>query len=254
MVWLQCEYKSTVLNKLCSLQVLLPRLSSFSPRRPEWPVLYLLHGLSDNATAWMRFTSIERYAERHGVAVVMPDGGRSFYTDMVDGLPYWTAVAEELPELAAELFPVSRKPECNFVAGLSMGGYGALKMGLRHPERFAAVGALSAVTDVKNLVDGDEVALRTEMRHIFGSYRHAVAAGNDLFSLAESAIRRGVSPRIIQICGTGDFLYSGNLRFRDHLKKLNYPAYEYYEEPGAHTWDFWDRNIQRVLDFMLPVS
>lgn len=98
------------------------------------PTLYLLHGLSDDDSIWLRRTSIERYVAQMGIAVVMPQVHRSFYTDMAAGGQYWTFISEELPALARSFFPLSAKREDNFVAGLSMGGYGALKLGLRKPE------------------------------------------------------------------------------------------------------------------------
>ena len=112
-------------------------------------MLYLLHGLSDDHTAWLRYTSIERYATARGLAVVMPAVHRSFYADEAHGHAYWQFVSEELPRIVAAFFRLSERPEDTFVAGLSMGGYGALKLGLHHPERFAAVASLSGAVDVR---------------------------------------------------------------------------------------------------------
>src|SRR5206468_7967478 len=118
------------------------------------PVLYLLHGLSDDDTIWLRRTSIERYVAPLGLAVVMPQVHRSFYTDGVYGGRYWTFLSEELPELVGSLFRVSGRREDTFVAGLSMGGYGALKWALRQPQRFAAAASLSGAVDVARLRGG----------------------------------------------------------------------------------------------------
>jgi S-formylglutathione hydrolase FrmB len=96
-------------------------------------VLYLLHGLSDDDTAWLRRTSIERYVSELGLAVVMPQVHRSFYSDELHGLRYWTFLSDELPQLVDSFFHVSTRREDTFVAGLSMGGYGALKWALRQP-------------------------------------------------------------------------------------------------------------------------
>ena len=115
------------------------------------PVLYLLHGLSDDDTIWLRRTSIERYVAPLGLAVVMPQVHRSFYTDEAYGGRYWTFLSEELPALVGSLFRVSSRREDTFVAGLSMGGYGALKWALRQPERFAAAASLSGAVHVAGL-------------------------------------------------------------------------------------------------------
>ncbi|WP_341854260.1 alpha/beta hydrolase-fold protein [Brachybacterium sp. GPGPB12] len=115
------------------------------------PVLYLLHGLSDDCTIWERRTSIERYATEKGIAVVMPEVRRSFYTDEAVGEAYWTFVAEEPPRIVARTFRVSTAREDTFVAGLSMGGFGAFKLALNHPERFAAAASLSGALDPASL-------------------------------------------------------------------------------------------------------
>src|SRR4051794_16892096 len=118
------------------------------------PVLYLLHGLSDDDTIWLRRTSIERYAAPLGLAVVMPQVHRSFYTDQAYGGRYWTFLSGELPELGGSLFRLSDRPGDTFVAGLSMGGYGALKWALRQPQRFAAAASLSGAVEVTRLLTG----------------------------------------------------------------------------------------------------
>ena len=86
------------------------------------PVLYLLHGMSDDHSTWIRRTSVERYATQYGLALVMPNAHRSYYTDMACGLKYWTYVSEELPRLMHTFFKISDRREDTFVAGLSMGG------------------------------------------------------------------------------------------------------------------------------------
>src|SRR3712207_4064507 len=115
------------------------------------PVLYLLHGLSDDDTIWLRRTSIERYVAPLGLAVVMPQVHRSFYADERYGGRYWTFLSEELPALVDSWFRVSQRREDTFVAGLSMGGYGALKWALRQPDRFAAAASLSGAVGVEGL-------------------------------------------------------------------------------------------------------
>ncbi len=254
MAFIQCEFFSDVLGRCCSMNVLIPQkansqigmASTGCDGRAQYPVLYLLHGLSDNHTIWMRRTSIERYAAKYPLIVVMPNGDRGFYTDMAEGDRYWTMLSEELPQIVRNLFPVSEKREDTFAAGLSMGGYGALKLALRRPDLFAGAVGLSAVTDIPAWFDIPE---RREFScRIFGSKERIAANGDDLFALAEKAQPR---PRVLQVCGTEDFLYPQNLRFRDHLRGLGYPGFEFIEESGAHTWDFWDRHIQYGLEFLL---
>src|SRR3954452_11495359 len=159
MALLRCDFFSDVLEVGTSMTVLLPQAGEgqigVTGARPDpeagFPVLYLLHGLSDDSTAWLRYTSIERYAAPLGLAVVMPDVQRSFYADEAHGAAYWTFLSEELPEVVGSFFRVSDRREDTFVAGLSMGGYGALKWALRAPERFAAAAVLSGAVDVARL-------------------------------------------------------------------------------------------------------
>lgn len=207
-------------------------------------VLYLLHGLSDDETIWMRRTSIERYASRYGIAVVMPNGHRSFYTDMKYGEKYYTYVSKELPARICEFFRVSAKREDNFVAGLSMGGYGALKLAMREPDRFAAASALSAVCDIDWFAH-----TRPEFfTSIFGENLE-IPEKDDLIKLAEAHKNDAVKPRIFVGIGRQDGLYADNLKFKKVLTDNGYDL-TYRESDGVHCWEFWDEYIQYTLAWM----
>jgi len=150
MALVHCDFFSEALGLSTSMCVILPQATgggqigmASAAAAKQHPALWLLHGLSDDHTIWQRRTSIERYVAPLGLAVVMPAGGRSFYADMAHGLRYWTFLSEELPALARSFFPLSEAREDNFVAGLSMGGYGAFKWALRCPQQFAAAASLS---------------------------------------------------------------------------------------------------------------
>jgi len=256
MALIHCDFFSEVLNLCCSMVVILPeRPLSTIAASPDhkFPTLTLLHGLSDDHTIWQRRTSIERYAEEKGLAVVMPAVHRSFYTDMRNGYRYWTHVSEEVSARARDMFPLSAKREENFVAGLSMGGYGAFKMALRHPERFAAAASLSGALDIASLfTTTPDPAWETEMRTVFGDLETIAGSDNDLLQLAtQVAPSNQPKPRLVQWCGTEDALYPINLKFLDFMQTLPFD-YTYTEGPGGHTWDQWDAQIQNVLDWLLP--
>lgn len=259
MAFIQCGFHSDVLGRACSMNVIIPQkattqigMTSSKSTRNYYPVLYLLHGLSDDHTIWCRRTSIERYAAEYDVVVVMPNADRSFYTDMKNGYRYWTMLSEELPEIVCSFFPVSSQREDTFAAGLSMGGYGALKLALRRPDRFAGAVGLSSVTNIQRLLESAEWERnRDELINIFGSVSEVISRGNDLFDLASKALNAPKVPKILTICGTEDFLYQDNLAFRDHMRKINYPNYEYLEGPGSHQWNFWDQHIQNGLKFLM---
>lgn len=249
MAFIECRFNSVVLQKAVSMNVIIPTVK---PEKPH-QIMYLLHGLSDDASMWFRRSSIERYADAYNMMVVMPDGGRSFYTDAVAGENYWTFISEELPEIVKKLFNIAPARENTFAAGLSMGGYGALKLGLRCPEKFAAVAGLSSVTDIKRRYRAaDSAAWRPELRRIFGSMAQLAAGGNDLFALAGEARQSGKDlPEILSICGKDDFMIEDNRKFNRHMKNIEYPGFYCFEKPGSHTWEFWDNHIQDALKFFV---
>lgn len=143
---IHCEFFSEVLGLSTAMTVILPQSTpqqiglSGRVRGEVHPTLYLLHGMSDAHTIWVRRTSLERYVAPLGLAVVMPSVHRSFYTDMAHGGNYWTFISEELPMLARSFFPLAPQREGKFVAGLSVGGYGTFKLALSYPERFSRRG------------------------------------------------------------------------------------------------------------------
>ncbi|MFC1582668.1 alpha/beta hydrolase, partial [Planctomycetota bacterium] len=149
MALIQCDFFSDVLGLSMTMNVILPQTTQtqigMAGKRGEGklPCLYLLHGMSDDHSIWLRRTSIERYVADKGLAVVMPAVHKSRYCDLTTGDRYWEYVSEEIPRLARDFFPISDKREDNFVAGLSMGGYGAFKLALNKPEQYAAGASLS---------------------------------------------------------------------------------------------------------------
>ena len=213
--------------------------------KPPYKTLYLLHGASEDHSIWQRYTSIERYAYELGLAVIMPTTHMGWYTDMHQGLKWWTFISRELPEICRQFFPLSDSREDTFAAGLSMGGYGAAKLGLGMGETFSHVAPLSGALDVAALTADPSYGLGP----VFGPAEHISGGENDLFALAEKRKYTGNMPRVYQWCGTEDFLYEHNTRFRDHLLKLGYDL-TYEEGSGDHQWKYWDDVIKRVLDWL----
>lgn len=249
MALLEVNFRSDVLSMNMALSAILPE-------RPcplgdgRWPVLYLLHGYSGDHTAWRRRTSIERYVSDRDLAVVMPSAHNSFYANTRYGLPYWTYISEELPMMCERMFPIATKAESRFVAGLSMGGYGALKLGLLQPDRFAAAASLSGAVDVVALSTGEQYRENQSLfTNLFGPMESIQGTDDDLAGVAgRIASGNQRRPRLYMACGTEDFLYENNQGF---LKRFQEPLDITFEEgPGAHTWDFWDAYIQRVLVWM----
>ena len=245
------HFFSETLRLGVGLNVLLP------PKRTDplapLPVLYLLHGLSDDHSTWLRRTSIERYAEAYDLAVVMPEVARSFYTNMVHGLNYWTFLSEELPAILKSWFPQIAGRDQTFAAGLSMGGYGALKLALRRPDLVCAAASLSGTLDLAWGLMGAEIGgILPEAEGIFGDLTTVAGGPEDLLALATTLAQskpREQLPKLYQCCGTEDFLYAQNQSFRRHVEALPFDL-TYEEEPGTHEWGYWDKKIQRVLEWL----
>jgi putative tributyrin esterase len=255
MALVSCHFFSDVLGLASTMTVLLPDLPPgpdglpASPSRP-FPVLYLLHGLSDDHTTWQRRTALERYLQGMNLAVVMPAVQRSFYANSLTGQRYWTFISEELPAIARAYFPLSTKREETYVAGLSMGGYGAFKLALTYPDRFAAAASLSGALDIVRVLHEEEEAGEDEFRYIFGPASDVAGGPNDLLHLAaQVARRRQRRPALYQACGTEDHLYEDNVRFHTHALALGLDI-TYDESPAGHTWSYWDEQIRRVLAWL----
>src|SRR5512145_3489198 len=184
MILTEIKFLSDTLGFHTSMHVLMPKrtLAAMKNKRtPKYRTLYLLHGHSDDHTAWMRWSSIEKYVEGLNLAVVMPAANLSFYTDMAHGKEYFKFISEEVPAVVRDMFSLSEKREDNFVAGLSMGGYGAFKLALTYPDRYAAAASLSGGLDLCETVRednprNDEFRL-AEFRNIFGDL--SKVPGND---------------------------------------------------------------------------
>ena len=257
------DFFSQVLGLCCQADVILPQKQQGvgqggADRTGDAPVLWLLHGASDDHTIWQRRTSIERYVAPLGIAVVMPAVQLSFYTNMQSGGRYFDYITQELPEIMRDFFHFSARREDNFVAGLSMGGYGAFKVALSRPEQYAAAASLSGALDINALIrrrakdpaPNQDPQRAKLMELIFGNLRKIKGSQHDLLHLLQKNMEEKVKlPALYVTCGTEDFLYADNLTFRDQAARLGVKL-TYHEEPGVHEWGFWDRNIQKVLEWL----
>ncbi|MEV1147399.1 alpha/beta hydrolase family protein [Micromonospora sp. NPDC049799] len=256
MALMRVDCYSEVLGLNTSLTVILPQRASSqigmagSAPAGDPPVLYLLHGLTDDDTIWLRRTSIERYVAPLGLAVVMPQVGRSFYCDEEHGNRYWTFLSEELPALCHDFFRLSDAREDTFVAGLSMGGYGAVKWALRDPDRFAAAASLSGALNVANRRHDPTHPLDPRVWHTVFGERAVAGTDDDTVALLDRYGADGTDgPALYVACGTEDFLYDDNRRFVDTARRRGVPLTVEFS-PGAHDWAYWDATIQDVLEWL----
>jgi len=220
----------------------------------KWPALWLLHGTSGDNDCWTRFTRIESWAEQNRIAVIMPDARLSAYSDMDKGPAHYTHIVEELPTVCRALFPLLDGRDDNFIGGLSMGGYGALKIGLRNPDRYSLIlnlsGGVDRVMHVERTVrEGRRTGLHNldAMCVTFGDLSAVRGGIHDVFALAEQLARSGgPKPKIFTSIGTRDPHWDENVRLRTLLIKNDYDVH-WEQGPFIHDWTNWNHYIELAL-------
>ena len=244
MIKLQFTYPSKCLGRDAEVRILLP---NDAPAHPEkrWPTLYLLHGLTDCADTWIYRTCLERYCDDYGIAVVLPTAQRSFYCDMVYGDAYFTHVGQEVPQMCEALFPLVPDDAHRYIAGNSMGGYGAYKIALKHPGKFARAAAFSGVLDVNQMIRDFPEYERDWFLCFGGSHAPAEEDILELLPRAEQI------PELYHYCGTDDFLAEGNHRFCQLCKEQNIPLESTWEEGGVHGWPWWEAQLVPMLRWLI---
>lgn len=244
MAFMTLHLRSDALELNTTVNLLIPQDVKVGEK---FKVLYLLHGYIGDHTDWTRYTSIERYAWEYRYAIVMPAVNNSYYMDTASGLKYFTYITKELPQFITTMFPVSDKKEDTFIAGLSMGGYGALKAALTYPERYQKAASLSGALNIDHIADlAIEDPKNAWFRSVFGN-KPTQNTSNDLKYLIRLHKRHNVQlPNLYLVCGTEDFLYQDHVQFHQFLvdEKIDHI---YLDAPGVHDWAFWDEHIQKIL-------
>lgn len=251
MALLQIEIFSENLQKWTQVYAIVPQRSTKgqigaenNSHKGKFKTLYLLHGLSDDASIWERRTSIERFADKHSLAIIMPNADRSFYCNDKFGNNYYDYISSELPKIMEDMLPISEKKEDKYIAGISMGGYGALKIALKE-QSFSGACILSPVGNIKKAL-----AERWEnlAKLIFGEEMR-VPNEDDLLYLIKNC--KNV-PTFMAI-GTNDFLYQDDIQLRMALEE-HCDDFFYAEEQGTHEWGFWNKYIEIGLNWLLEKS
>ena len=248
MALLHIDYYSEVLSRNARMDVILPEGDQL--KQTPWKLLLLLHGMTDDHTIWQRRTTIEEFVRDKNICVVMPTTCLGFYTNTRCGEKYFDHVADEVIRIVRGMFPnITRDRRETYAAGLSMGGYGAVKCALLRPDTFSRAASLSGALDIAGAADIDDGdAMRGFWADIFGPQENVNGGEDDLFRLA--ADLKENKPEIFIWCGTEDFLYAMNTAFRDHLEAIDYP-HVYTETPGIHDWFYWEREIRNAVNWML---
>lgn len=258
MAVLELNYKSEVLNCSTSLMVALPENSILMNHNLS--TLYLFHGLGDDHTKWSRRTNIESYIKNLPLIVVMPNFEKSFYNDMyMGGDNYWTHFIEEIIPLINKLFRVKPGRENNFIAGNSMGGFGALKIYSNYPDLFNAVYSYSGIPYIKELFNKenygvykyldafkDKDAFDSIFRSTFGTNDYITNSENDLTYQIERSLGNNDLPDLYMYCGYEDPLIHMNRKFQNFLED-NDVEHHYIERNGSHDWFFWDGCLKDTI-------
>ena len=253
------DFYSESLRMTTQIKVIFPDISNdVTPVFDGEPrVLYLLHGLAATSGEWTRFSKIEYYAKKYNFIIIMPEVQRSFYTDAAYGPQYFSYVADELPQICGRWFRLNQQKENTFIAGESMGGYGAVKVALRRPEQFAAAASLSGVLDYPALAARVMAGrwpdlLPQELQALHGP-DGCPQESEDVIQLLTQQAHNPRRPRLLQLCGTEDFLYEDNQTFRRAAEAAGY-GHTYREGPGDHEWPYWDKAIQLAFQFFCELD
>ncbi|MCI5623319.1 alpha/beta hydrolase [Anaerostipes sp.] len=252
MALIHCNFYSYTLGKDTGAYVILPEHRDIKNMKQKLKTLFLFHGLNDDYTKWIRRTLVEQYVKPDDWAVIMPDAEKGYYTNAVHGNQYGDFFGEELPQIMRTVFPLlSERREDNFIAGLSMGGFGSFRCALSYPEQYCAAASFSGALNIRReRKDYPKYAKLYE--EIFGSFdKDNIKRENDLFYLAEKLKKEGKQiPRLYITCGKQDDMYPQSQEFIQYMDKIDVP-YTYEEWEGIHDWKFWDESLRRALKWFL---
>lgn len=248
------DYMSEKLGYQTNLYIILP--DSMRDGKAPKGILYLLHGGSGNGLDWIRYSSIERYSWPYELAIVMPDtDGSCFYADQKHGYPYFQYLTEEIPVAVEAMIPLLKGVEKRYVAGFSMGGYGAYKWAFHKPEYFTAAANLSGVSFTMDIL-GDASHLSDEKKMMiacnWGSLEEFEGSISDSKTWLDNAAEKGTKlPALFAAMGTEDYSYGMCQKYLAYAKDKGIDIH-YEEMPGGHEWTVWDAMIQRFLAWAIP--
>lgn len=240
MTLLNTSFRTNFLHTYFKTTVVIPDTD-----KANYKAVWLLHGYTADDTTWMRNVNIEQLAAKYDIAIVMPEGRNAFYTDS-NFIPYYSFFVKELMPKIQGLLPISNKPEDNYIAGVSMGGYGALKIGFLNSDKISKIAAMSPVADIEHfrnnkkspmplntfdtIFDSDEKIKENQIINIFNKYQP--------------------QQKVLQLCGDEDFMHEDNIVLKDFLEKQLKDNYTYMPVKGDHSWTTWSNNIDQVLNWL----
>lgn len=256
--YIHCNFFSHVLKMQVDISVLIPErkrteqriISGKKKDTEKFQTLYLLHGFTGDYLTYLRTSKIEKYADEHQIMVVMPSIYNSAYTDMKYGMEYFTYLSQELPEFVENIFPAAGKKENRFVAGMSMGGYGAYKWGLTCPEKFAAIAGVAGSYHAQYRYQGKVSTVSTLCEALYGDPPAIIPDKHDIFTMLSDLKKTGREiPRLYTCCGTEDRRYADSRDLKEWADKLEIPLV-FEQGSGKHDDDFFEEYIQKILNWM----
>lgn len=243
---------SVLMNRPMPFGVVFP-MGYKSPHKKDvrYPVIYLLHGLTGNSNNWIERTRLLEYATEYSIIFITPEGGDGWYTDSVsnDKEKWESYILHELIPEVDKRFRTLPTRDKRAIAGLSMGGFGALKFGLKYPDKFVLVGSFSGALGAAQITEARvSGAIGKTIDGIFGPADSETRKSNDIFAIIHSMTpeKTKTIPFIYLDCGTEDFLFANNREFVSLLVEKKVP-HEYRQLPGKHDWKYWDKQVQEFL-------
>ena len=259
MALITCHFRPSGLGISTAMNVLIPLEFSNEEQQSSkrFPVLWLLHGGSGFYGDWLRFSEIEKYSNKYGIAVVMPDAQNSSYTDMAFGPKWLTYFIEELPKYIYSHFPISDRREDNFVSGMSMGGLGTINIGLACPKQYAAIAPMGSAVGIPQKYASGKVEMDWIDKFqiaVYGQDRQAILGGpNDCYARVKTLVESGVDlPKMLFCVGRNDFTYTDNVDYCRYLRQLGLKT-EWIESDEGHTSEAWNDFLPKVFDW-LPIN
>ncbi|GFI22837.1 hypothetical protein IMSAGC011_01613 [Lachnospiraceae bacterium] len=264
MAIMKVTFASEVLSRCIDLNVIVPMETLGLPgaeatekkRLQKFKTLYLLHGYGGNQNDWLTYSNIRVLAEMYGIAVVLPAGENSFYVDgQAVGTRWGEMVGSELISFTRQMFPLSEKREDTFIGGLSMGGFGALRLGSCYHQTFSKIFCLSGAFVIDDIAGkkedySDGIGDYYCYHHIFGDLERLKDSPKDPLWCVKQAIEAGSVPQVYMACGIEDFLLEKNREMRKQLEVLRVQL-DYVEVSGAHDWMFWNKQLEPAIQWML---
>lgn len=261
MAILECNMFSNCIGRVITFNAIIPvgknrMFEKVDDEGKPFKTLYLLHGILNNHTTYLTRSRIQELAEERNLAVIMPAGEYSFYVDNPNGCNFGQFIGEELIEETRKMFNLSKRREDTFIAGLSMGGYGALRNGLKYNEVFSKIGAMSSAAIIEDIIKTTDHSIippkdNSFYESIFGDLDKLKGSDKDLEALALNLKKEGKNiPKIFMSCGTEDFLLENNRKYAKFLEEHDI-EFIYKESKGSHEWAFWNEYLEKIINWLL---